>query len=393
MAYRILYHHRIRADDGQAVHVREMIGALRALGHEVEECALVPKAVGAPSANGKAAGTTGKGGFWQHLRVPRLALELFEIAYGRQGASRLRSAARSFAPDFVYERHALHCDAGLRAARALDRPLLLEVNSPMCEEMAKLGALRFPRLAARTERRVLGGATRVLAVSEVLRQRLLAAGAAPERTVVVRNGADPARFGDAARAAGRAHRVTAGLPDDAFVVGFVGYLRAWHRLDAVVDAMGEAGLGHIHLWVVGDGPALAELRAGADARGLGGRLRTFGAVPGADVPALVCAFDAAVIPAINDYASPLKLFDYLAAGVPTVVPDQPNLRELLTDGADGLLCPAGDADALADRLRRLARDPAAAVALGAAGRRTLLDHDWTWRGQAARVVATYEACR
>ena len=41
---RILFHHRIRADDGQAVHVRELIGALRQQGHEVLECALVPKA-------------------------------------------------------------------------------------------------------------------------------------------------------------------------------------------------------------------------------------------------------------------------------------------------------------------------------------------------------------
>ncbi len=386
MAYRILYHHRIRADDGQAVHVREMIGALRALGHDVHECALVPKA----TAGDAPRTATRPPGFWQRLRVPRLALEVLEIAYGRTGARRLRAAAWTFAPDFVYERHALHCDAGLRAARALGKPLLLEVNSPMCEEMSRLGALRFPRRAARTERAVLGGATRVLAVSEVLRQRLLAAGADAARTTVIRNGADPGRFGEAARAAGRAHRAAAGVPDAAFVVGFVGYLRAWHRLDAVVDAMAEPGLRHVHLWVVGDGPALAELRARATARGVAERVRAFGAVAGGEVPAFVCAFDAAVIPAINEYASPLKLFDYLAAGVPAVVPDQPNLRELLTDGKDGLLCPPGDPAALAERLRRLARDPAAAVALGAAGRRTLLDRDWTWRGQARRVIAAYE---
>ena len=48
--HRILYHHRIRAEDGQAVHVRELVGALRAAGHEVRECALVSKAdaAGAP---------------------------------------------------------------------------------------------------------------------------------------------------------------------------------------------------------------------------------------------------------------------------------------------------------------------------------------------------------
>ena len=55
--HRILYHHRIRADDGQAVHVREMIHALRAAGHEVLEVALVPKA----GANGSASDGAGNG--------------------------------------------------------------------------------------------------------------------------------------------------------------------------------------------------------------------------------------------------------------------------------------------------------------------------------------------
>ena len=49
VSLRILYHHRIRADDGQAVHVRELIGALRRRGHQVLECALVPKAGAEPA--------------------------------------------------------------------------------------------------------------------------------------------------------------------------------------------------------------------------------------------------------------------------------------------------------------------------------------------------------
>jgi glycosyltransferase involved in cell wall biosynthesis len=120
------------------------------------------------------------------------------------------------------------------------------------------------------------------------------------------------------------------------------------------------------------------------------RVRFEGAVPSAQVPGHVCAFDAAVIPAINDYASPLKLFDYLAAGVPAVVPDQRNLRELVSDGETALLHAPGDPDALAACLRRLAADPAFATALGAAGRRLLVERDWTWRGAAQRVVRAFE---
>ncbi|HLU39674.1 MAG TPA: glycosyltransferase family 4 protein, partial [Planctomycetota bacterium] len=385
---RILYHHRIRADDGQAVHVREMIGALRALGHEVAECALVPKADPEPGAPGGAAPPRAAG-FLRRLRVPRLLLEVLEVGYGRTATRRLVERGRALQPHFVYERHALHCRAGLRAARALGVPLLLEVNSPMCDEMAQLGLLRFPGAARKAEREVLGGAAVVLAVSEVLRARLIECGARPERTVVVRNGADPERFGDAARAAARRLRQARGLDERAFVVGFVGYARPWHRLDLVVRALADERLRDAHLWIAGDGPALPELRAAAAAAGLTGRVHCVGAVPPAELPAHVCAFDAAVIPAINAYASPLKLFDYLAAGVPAVVPDQPNLREVVTDGETALLCRPGDPEALVACVRRLAADRSFAAALGAAGRSALVERDWTWRGAARRVLAAY----
>ncbi len=159
MAYRILYHHRIRADDGQAVHVRELITALRAQGHEVLECALVPKADG-PATDAAAASTP-----WRSLRLPRIATEVLEIGYSRPGARRLLAAAAEFKPHFVYERHALHCRAGLVAAQQLGVPLLLEVNSPMCDEMERLGLLRFAARARRTEREVLAGADRVADVN------------------------------------------------------------------------------------------------------------------------------------------------------------------------------------------------------------------------------------
>lgn len=389
MSYRILYHHRIRADDGQAVHVREMIGALRELGHQVDECALVPKAK--PLA--AAVGASGEPRRWQRLRLPRTALELLEIAYSKAAARRLIAAGREAPPDFVYERHALHCRAGLLAARSLSVPLLLEVNSPMCDEMAKLGLLRFPRAARRHEREVLVAADRVIAVSGVLRERLVELGAAPERTQVVPNGVVIERFGAAAQQEGQRMRQARQLPPGAFVVGFVGHARPWHRLELVLAALAHADLAHAHFWVVGDGPAVPALRRAAQAAGLGARVHCLGDVDASSVPGHVCAFDAAVIPAINDYASPLKLFDYLAASVPVVAPDQPNLRELVADGSTALLFRPGNGEAMAGCLRRLGSDAGFAATLGAAGRRILLEHDWTWRGAAQRILRAFEEAR
>jgi glycosyltransferase involved in cell wall biosynthesis len=377
--YRILYHHRIRADDGQAVHVRELVAALRAEGHEVRECALVPKTQGEARADGAS-----QGGVWRHLRLPRRAVELMEIAYTRQGARMLERAAAEFRPDVIYERHALHCAAGLRAARRARVPLLLEVNSPMCDEMERLGLLRFARRARRTERAVLAGADRVLAVTGVLRRRLIECGADAGRTLVIGNGAEPSRYGDEARAAGRALR--RGLPEGAFVLGFVGYMRPWHRLDLALEAMQRPSLQRVHLMLVGEGPALPALRERATALRMYERFHTMGVVPSEQLAAHVCAFDAALIPAINDYASPLKLFESLAAGIVTIAPDQENLRELVRDGVDGVLFAPGDAAALADKLEGIVADSGRGRAIGAAGLRTLVERDWTWRGNARRVA-------
>ncbi|MEM7201831.1 MAG: glycosyltransferase family 4 protein [Planctomycetota bacterium] len=395
--YRILYHHRIRADDGQAVHVRELIGALRRAGHDVLECALVTKADAEGPGRGPApavaapAGAAAKPGLWQRLSLPRWGTELLEIAYDLHGVRALLAAARSFQPHFIYERHALHCASGLKAARRLGVPLLLEVNSPMGDEMRRLGLLRFAGRARATERRALAGADGVLAVTEVLRQRLIECGAPPPRCHVISNGAEPDRYGATARDA--AVRLRAEFPADAFLLGFVGYVRDWHRIDLALEAMARPELRRVHLVMLGAGPALPDIVARAAALRLGDRLHTMGVVPADQLPAHLCAFDAALIPAINEYASPLKLFDSLAAGVVTLAPDQPNLRERIVDGETGLLFERGSVDSLAAKLGEVVADPARATAIGAAGQRALVERDWTWAGNAKRVIAHFEELR
>ncbi|MBL8728728.1 MAG: glycosyltransferase [Planctomycetes bacterium] len=386
--YRILYHHRIRADDGQAVHVRELIAALRDQGHTVHECALVPKTGARPVAAAAA-----RGGFWQRLALPRAATEVLEILYDRVGSRRLRQAARDLRPDFVYERHALHCRSGLDVARQLGVPLLLEVNSPMVTEMERLGSLRFRGRARRTERAVLAGADAVLAVTRVLGDRLVDAGARPERVHVIGNGAVPSRYGGEAAIAAVELRARWQLPAAAFALGFVGYARPWHRLDLVLDVLRQPGFETVVLVLIGTGPAIEPLLLQARASGVRDRVHAVGEVPPELLPAHVLACDGALIPAINDYASPLKLFDSLAAGVPTLAPDQPNLRETVQHGSTALLFRPGDTDDLARQLGRLVQDRSFARRLGAAGRAALVQHDWTWAGNARRVTAVFEGLR
>jgi hypothetical protein len=85
------------------------------------------------------------------------------------------------------------------------------------------------------------------------------------------------------------------------------------------------------------------------------------------------------------YASPLKLFEYMALGRAIIAPDQPNIREILQDHLNALLFDPDDRDAFHDALGRLCRDSAMRRRLGAGARSTVEEIPLTWAHNAARI--------
>jgi glycosyltransferase involved in cell wall biosynthesis len=368
---RILYSHRIQSRDGQSVHVEELVAAFRSLGHEV----LV---VGPGFYEQARFGGESRLVPWIRARLPSVIGELAELAYNIPAWWRLRGAFRRFRPALIYERYNLYYLAGTWLARSSGVTLFLEVNAPLAEERARFGQLRLRWLAGVLERFVWRSATKVLAVTGVLQQAVAAAGVPADRIVVVPNGIDPAQFsGLPVREAG----------DRPLVLGFVGFVRDWHGLDAVIAAMAaERGGPDLRLVVVGDGPARAALEQQAAALGLAERVTFTGLQPREAIPALVAGFDIALQPLVVSYASPLKIFEYMAAGRAIVAPDQPNIREVLHDGETAVLFDPAEAGAMWRAIRRLAGDPALQRRLGEAARAEIARRDYTWRGNAARVV-------
>jgi glycosyltransferase involved in cell wall biosynthesis len=177
------------------------------------------------------------------------------------------------------------------------------------------------------------------------------------------------------------------VEDGEVVLGFVGYYRPWHRLDVVLDALRTSELARARLVLIGEGPAREPLERRSRENGVERRVHFAGARRHAEIPRLLPAFDVALLPAINPYASPLKIFEYMAASLAIVAPDQPNLREVLASGEEALLVPAGDAGAMAAALGRLAADPALRARLGARARQRLERSDLTWTANARRVIA------
>ncbi len=265
-------------------------------------------------------------------------------------------------------------------------PLYLEVNAPLAAERAAFGGLRLKRLAGAVERFTWRSARRVLAVTKALGQIVAELGVAAERIAVVPNGVVLARFPP------RVPRPADGADDDGVTLGFVGFMRGWHGLDTVLRGMaGDPAGARLRLELIGTGPALAELERLAAELGLGDRVRFEGLVAHEQVPARLARFDIALQPRATAYASPLKLFDYMAAGCAIVAPDQPNIREVLEDGSTALLFLPDDAEAFWRAIRLLAEHRELRDRLGAAARARLEAADFTWSGNARRIACRVSA--
>jgi len=374
---KILYHHRTRSKDGQSVHIDEMIGALRALGHEVI-------VVAPPSAAGSAFGSDAGFVTWLKRLLPRFVYELMELAYSLAAYRRLAQAVERHRPDCLYERYNLFLPAGVWIKRRYGIPMLLEINSPIFEERAEYDGLALRRLARWSQRYAWRAADYVLPVTAVLADIVASYGVERARIVVIPNGINAARFGDLHDLQGAKRAL--GL-HDALVLGFTGFVRDWHGLDKVIAMMADgAALAHCHLLVVGDGPARTGLEKQARALGIAARVTFTGVVQRDDVARHVAAFDIALQPAVVAYASPLKLFEYLALGKAIVAPAQANIAEILTDEDNALLFDPLDPNGLPAALDRLCADAALRQRLAGKARATIVEQGLTWDANAQRAV-------
>ncbi len=235
-------------------------------------------------------------------------------------------------------------------------------------------------------------------ITQHLRDRYLTLGVPSNRLLVAHDGFREARF---ALTATRADcRASIGWPQDAFIVGYMG---RFHTLgmdkgvsdlvDAIIALAQDGGTPQVRLGLVG-GPDsyISALRARFAEAGLSEEILLYaGQVPAADVPRYLRAFDICAMPFpwtehFAYYASPMKLFEYMASGSAIVATDLPSTAEILRDGENGLLVPPSDTAALIDVLRRLHDDPSLAIWLAEAARRDVQAYSWAAR---ARMILQF----
>lgn len=317
--------------------------------------------------------------------------EIRRILYNEELSAKLIRQFDDHPPDFIYERASLFTTAGLRLAQAIGRPLIVELNAPLTAEQAIYRGAGLSQLAAAAEQQTLSGADLVLVVSDVLRSYVMDRGVAPERILIVPNGVDPSRFYptkhiEESQAVRQQWHLQAGP-----VVGFVGGLRPWHGVEALPELLEQIrqSVPHVQMMIVGDGPLRASIQKEFERRDLTVHVRFTGTVAHDTVGSLIRCFDIAVAPypplEHDFYFSPLKLFEYLACGVPVVAPDVGQIAQIIQDGQNGCLYPADDRRALSAACTTLLADHPLRSHMGQTASAGIHAH-YTWDKNAQRVL-------
>jgi glycosyltransferase involved in cell wall biosynthesis len=287
--------------------------------------------------------------------------------------------------DLLYERFWILGYGGALASRKLHLPLFYEVNGDIVAEYAQLGIElpegHWPAIHFVT-RCMFAQASHVVTVSANLRERVIERwGLKPGKVAAIPNGANIDLFartdldGSVLEKYGLSHHVP-------YVV-FTGSFKPWHGLDLLVEAFQHIAQANrcVQLVLVGDGPLLPDLRKQVEALQLSHRVVFTGRLEQTEVAAILSKADVAVLnlrmsPAALSQ-SPLKLFEYMAAGKAIVAPAISNLQQILAHRSTAMLVPPDSGEAAAGAVVELLQDDGLRARLGAAARQQALDrHSW-----------------
>jgi len=327
---------------------------------------------------------------------PRFGLSraLSDVWNAWRFASRALVPAQQLQPQCIYQRYSRFNFSGVRLARCLRVPFLLEYNGSEVWVGRYWDRIGLLWLLERIERLNLRAADRIFTVSEVLARELVERGVPAEKIVVNPNGVDPEEFHP--DCGGREVRVEQGWEDDV-VVGFLGSFGPWHGAEVLAEAISQLPpSARLRFVLIGAGNLLPAVQRRVRATPWRERTLFLGRVAHAEVPRWLDACDILVSPHVpmpggqEFFGSPTKLFEYMAVGKAIVASRLGQIAQVLEHERTALLVEPGNVAALTAAIARLAREPELRTRLGQQARQAVVEK-YTWKQNAGRVLAAYHS--
>ncbi|MBD3178613.1 MAG: glycosyltransferase, partial [Candidatus Latescibacteria bacterium] len=321
---KILYHLRTPGTGAEGVHTRGIVNSFRNNGCQVDFIWISGEGDPTARAGSNPYRASEKRSLLERLvsMVPGFIFALMEFCYNFWAIFRMRGAVRNNNYNFIYERHFFFSFGSGHIARRYGIPLVLEVNELSGFERVRKNY--FSALARRCERYIFRRAELISVVSQFLKDTILERypEISPEKIHVIPNGVEEEFF--SRRLEGDRIRKELGL-EGKKVFGFVGFLvpvSSWHSLDWFLPIFIESVAAHPDavIMFVGGGPGKAGLEEAGRNRGFRDRMIFAGHVPNREVPHYIDAMDIGIIPHSNRYRSPIKMFEYAAAGKVLLAP-------------------------------------------------------------------------
>ena len=346
------------------MHVAAVAEGLAALGHSVHVLA-------APGD-----GQFPAGGAQWHAEEPPFGVPRFRLLRAR----RVLQYARDLKPDVIIERYYNFGGEGVLTATRLGALAVLEVNAPIIDYPGSPKRWIDRALLVEPMRRWREWQCAQAGVLVTPLADVVPAFVPRERILEIEWGADTRAFHPDAKG-----DVPFTRGEGATVVVFAGAFRVWHGAVQLVRAIAQLharGRTDIHAVLIGDGPEFDRVQR--EAAGVDGVTLT-GPLPHVQLPACLAASDIGVAPfdvpshaplTLGFYWSPLKVFEYMAAGLPVIAPNIDRLSRVVRNGREGSLYEVSDPLALAAAIERTADAPDRAELGRAARQRALEEYGW-----------------
>lgn len=281
----------------------------------------------------------------RYLMIPKIAMAFQGMSLFASLVSGMRRLHRDCRFDLI-DAHYVYPDgfAAVLLGRVLGLPVTVSARGSDINQF-----IHFPII-----RRMVGftltRADHVIAVSEALRQSILALGVASEKVSVIANGVDLEKFPRIDRQTARA---ALGLEPGSKILLSIGGLNPVKGFDLLICAFGrlarQQANAHLRLVIVGDGPERSNLERLITEIGLQSQVRLVGTVAHGELYQWYCAADLFCLASVSE-GRPNVILEAMACGVPVVATAVGGIPELLSDSSLGLLC-SRDVDAMASQIK------------------------------------------